>query len=367
HYMLPSYAYYLGFWERAHKDFVEVARALQASRPITGPHSSTTSPEGNYIADYMVAVRAYNHTPRLWANATPFQLHYGYSGRLPGLHPEMDSSVDWDTLNMRFVSTNVVDFIQENVPLLTEVREKAESTLGEYLELWRIKQQQHLGRYAQDHPNNYEPRFLELIYVTKRSDTAIGNHLRSHWHGPYTVVRLQGSSMVKAVHGILLEGIGGVETDSERTTVVYPPAYGASESFALKNVTHADALQEAVLHYYRRSQRAYLDSDGTLRCMKLTTPLQPDDSIRVAQARDRTALQHMRVPCTTTSTSTPTDITPSRNNSSFTSNDTPADPPEERLTTHGSTPSPTDTTWATPAQGSLVDSPQEAEATYSTT
>ncbi|KAF4648172.1 hypothetical protein FOZ61_003075, partial [Perkinsus olseni] len=105
-----------------------------------------------------------------------------------------------------------------------------------------------------------------------------------------------GSSMVKAIHGVLLEGLGGVEADENRTTAIVPLSYGASESFSLKNVVHARALQEAVSNYYQKSQRAYLDSDGTLRTMKLTTPSQPDDSRRVSMARDRTALQHAYLP-----------------------------------------------------------------------
>ncbi|KAF4726318.1 hypothetical protein FOZ63_002157, partial [Perkinsus olseni] len=296
HYILPGYSYHLGFWERAHKDFVEVTRALQASRPVTGPHAPAPTTETSYIADYMVAVRAYNHTPRLWANVTPFQLHFGYSGRLPGLHPETDNAVDWDTLNMRYTSTNIVDFIQKNVPLLTEAREKMESTLGEYLELWRIKQQRHLERYTNENPNDYEPKLFDLIFTTKRSDSSIGNHLQTHWSGPFTIVQLQGSSMVKAIQGILLEGLGGVTAKEDRTTAIVPLSYGASESFSLKNVVHARALQEAVSNYYQKSQRAYLDSDGTLRTMKLTTPSQPDDSRRVSMARDRTALQHAHLP-----------------------------------------------------------------------
>ncbi|KAF4678448.1 hypothetical protein FOZ60_016573, partial [Perkinsus olseni] len=296
HYILPAYSYQLGFWERAHKDFVEVTRALQASRPITGPDASTSIVENAYIADYLVAVRAYNHTPRLWANVSPFQLHYGYSGRLPGQHPEMDSSIDWDTLNLRYSTTDIVDFVHKNVPLLTDAKEDMKTTLGEYLELWRIKQQHHLQRYASDHPNDYEPKLFDLVFVTKRADTSIGNHLQTHWSGPYTIVQLQGSSMVKAIQGILLEGIGGVEAGEDDTTAVVPLIYGASESFSLKNVTHAAALQEVVLNYYQGSQRAYLDSDGTLRTMKLTTTSQPDDALRVARARDATALQHMRQP-----------------------------------------------------------------------
>ncbi|EEQ99063.1 hypothetical protein Pmar_PMAR019708 [Perkinsus marinus ATCC 50983] len=250
HYVLPGYSYHLGFWERAHKDFVEVTRALQASRPITGPDARTSIMENAYIADYLVAVRAYNHTPRLWANVTPFELHYGYAGRLPGLHPELDNSIDWDTLNMQYSTTDIVDFVHQNVPLLTDAREKMETTLSEYLELWRIKQQDHLQRYASENSNNYEPKLFDLIFTTKRTDAAIGNHLRTHWSGPYTVVQLQGSSMVKAIQGILLEGIGGVEAGEDRTSAKVPQIYGASESYSLKNVVHACALQAAITNYY---------------------------------------------------------------------------------------------------------------------
>ncbi|KAF4730788.1 hypothetical protein FOZ63_028678 [Perkinsus olseni] len=297
HYRLPPYSYYLGFWERAHRDFVEVTRALRASRPITGPDAPARTTESNsYISDYMVAVRAYNNTPRQWANVSPWQLHYGYSSRLPGLHPEMDSSVDWGTLDMHYAETNIVDFVQTNVPLLTEAKEKMETTLGEYLELWRIKQQRHLERYTLDNPNDYEPTLFDLVFVAKRSNTTIGNHLGTYWRGPYTVVELQGSAIVKVIHGILIEGLGGVEANSDRTTAHIPVAYGASESFSLKNVTHAKALQEVVSNYHQKSQRAYLDSDGTLRTMRLTTPSQPDDCRRVSRARDRTALRHANLP-----------------------------------------------------------------------
>lgn len=173
------------------------------------------------------------------------------------------------------------------------------TTLGEYLELWRIKQQHHLQRYATESPNDYEPKLFDLIFTAKKTDSSIGNHLRSCWSGPYTIVQLQGSSMVKAIHGILLEGIGGVEADEDRTTAKIPRIYGASESYSLKNVVHASALQSVIINYYHQSQRAYIDSDGTLRTMRLTTPSQPDDAMRVARARDQTALRHMR----TTSTS----------------------------------------------------------------
>ncbi|EER14024.1 hypothetical protein Pmar_PMAR005469 [Perkinsus marinus ATCC 50983] len=60
YYTLPGYAQFLSFWERAHKDFVEVTRALTVSMD--------RSTESSYIEDYQLAVIAYNITPRIWAN-----------------------------------------------------------------------------------------------------------------------------------------------------------------------------------------------------------------------------------------------------------------------------------------------------------
>ncbi|KAF4721991.1 hypothetical protein FOZ63_009852, partial [Perkinsus olseni] len=216
-------------------------------------------------------------------------------------------------------------------------------------------------RYASDHPNDYEPKLFDLVFVTKRADTSIGNHLQTHWSGPYTIVQLQGSSMVKAIQGILLEGIGGVEAGEDETTAVVPLIYGASESFSLKNVTHAAALQEVVLNYYQRSQRAYLDSDGTLRTMKLTTTSQPDDALRVARARDATALQHMRQPSPSalrsgdeTSRDSATEAVASESSAQLQAEEELHDRQEE-----GQPDSPT--IWATPSPGATDGQSQQGD------
>ncbi|KAF4652560.1 hypothetical protein FOL47_011029 [Perkinsus chesapeaki] len=64
YYTLPGYAQFLSFWERPHKDFVEVTKAIRSSR-------TSEEREESYVSDYLLAVRAYNATPRLWANLSP--------------------------------------------------------------------------------------------------------------------------------------------------------------------------------------------------------------------------------------------------------------------------------------------------------
>ncbi|KAF4650911.1 hypothetical protein FOL46_000642 [Perkinsus olseni] len=321
------------------------------------PWRTTARPPLNYR---QAAQRGVRSTSRLTTTQQD-----AFQAALDTYIDQMDNSVDWDTLNVRYSTTDIVDYVHKNIPLLTEAREKIETTLGEYLELWRIKQQHHLQRYATDNPNDYDPKLFDLVFTTKRSDTSIGNHLQTYWSGPYTIVELQGSSMVKVIHGILLEGVGGVEAGQDRTTAIVPLIYGASESFSLKNVVHASALQETILNYYRRSQRAYLDSDGTLRTMKLTTPSQPNDATLAARARDQTALRHARH---STTTSAPSDENADEDSmNGAVGSGTPTQPSEEGQLEAAEDCQEADssdsrTSWATPPAADDIDGPLDEAA-----
>ncbi|KAF4689705.1 hypothetical protein FOZ60_001207, partial [Perkinsus olseni] len=148
YYTLPGYAQFLSFWERAHKDFVEVTRALRVS---------IVRAEGSYVEDYQLAVRAYNITPRMWANVSPAELHFTYGIRVPGERGDGDDDIDWDELKVKYFDTDLLSFVKDSIPLMENSREDYLVTMREYLELWRMRQERNLERVVPSEEEIQQP------------------------------------------------------------------------------------------------------------------------------------------------------------------------------------------------------------------
>ncbi|KAF4739780.1 hypothetical protein FOZ62_025379, partial [Perkinsus olseni] len=189
YYTLPGYSQYLSFWERPHKDFVEMTRAVRSS-------GSATVDKGLYIEDYMLAVRAYNVTPRIWCNVSPAELHFTYGVRLPGERGELIDSVDWDSLKLKYIDTDVVEFVRENLPVLESARENTAISLAEYMDCWRLKQEANFERMAIDGQRDYSPKLYDVVFLSKSPDVRIGHHFDVIWLGPYTISSLKGTATV---------------------------------------------------------------------------------------------------------------------------------------------------------------------------
>ncbi|KAF4710050.1 hypothetical protein FOZ63_021213, partial [Perkinsus olseni] len=93
---------------RAHKDFVEVTRALRVSMDRA---------EGSYVEDYQLAVGEYD-------------------------------DIDWDELKVKYFDTDLLSFVKDSIPLMENSREDYLVTMREYLELWRMRQERNLERMA---------------------------------------------------------------------------------------------------------------------------------------------------------------------------------------------------------------------------
>ncbi|KAF4680631.1 hypothetical protein FOZ60_013210 [Perkinsus olseni] len=205
YYTLPGYAQFLSFWERPHKDFVEVTKAIRAS--------TRSDDDNSYIADYLMAVRAYNMTPRLWANLPPAELHFTYGVRVPGERGEYSDEVDWDALKMKYIDTDTIKFMRDGLLVLEDARKDAEVRLYEYLDLWRIRQERNLERMAKNNDRVYSPKLFDIVFTSKSPQHRIGHHLDTIWSGPHTVTGLKGSSVVEVIPGIIFPGLGGVDID----------------------------------------------------------------------------------------------------------------------------------------------------------
>ncbi|KAF4695311.1 hypothetical protein FOZ60_005177 [Perkinsus olseni] len=66
HLVLPPYSPHLSFWERIHRDFVQMARSI----------SSQVGSENDYIRSYLLAIRAFNCTAKGWIPFSPASLHF---------------------------------------------------------------------------------------------------------------------------------------------------------------------------------------------------------------------------------------------------------------------------------------------------
>ncbi|EER19874.1 gag/pol/env polyprotein, putative [Perkinsus marinus ATCC 50983] len=285
YYTLPGYSQYLSFWERPHKDFVEVTRATRAS-------GSAMVDRGSYIEDYMLAVRAYNVTPRIWCNVSPAELHFTYGVRLPGERGELVDCVDWDSLRLKYIDTDVVEFVRDNLPVLESARESIAASLAEYMDCWRLKQEANFERMAMDGQRDYSPRLYDVVFVSRSPEVRIGHHLDVIWSGPYTISSLKGTATVGVVKGVLLPYFGGVKESDDGQSLVVPIVYGEEEVFSLKNVKHAGALQEVIYAHLAKGRRVYVDADGTIQTLELKDGCeQESDGQRIREARTRTAVE----------------------------------------------------------------------------
>ncbi|KAF4678090.1 hypothetical protein FOL47_005369 [Perkinsus chesapeaki] len=263
HYTLPGYGQHLSFWERSHKDMVDVVKAIRESRHSTERSNLNDS----YINDFLLSVRAYNTTPRGWANVSPSELHYVYKGRLPGDQEGMNDFIDWDSLKLKFTDTDAVEALRETIPNVEALRKEVKVTLNDYMDYWRLKQERLLERYALQRESTYEPKLYDIVFTTKTGDVKVGKHLDSTWKGPSTIVKIRGSGIVDAVPSIVLPGVGGVKKKDDLNELEVPLCYGQAETFALRNVHHTPALQNIIYNYLEKGTRVYSDVDGSVRSM----------------------------------------------------------------------------------------------------
>ncbi|KAF4650579.1 hypothetical protein FOL47_001042, partial [Perkinsus chesapeaki] len=283
YYTLPGYAQFLSFWERPHKDFVEVTRALRVSMD----RSADTS----YVEDYQLAVRAYNVTPRMWANVSPAELHFTHGVRIPGERGDGDGDIDWNELKVKYFDTDLLSFMKDSLPMMDSLREDHEVTLREYLELWRMRQERNLERMAVTDDRRYEPQLYDLVFTSKAPSNRIGHHLDVIWSGPSTITSLKGSAIVGVTPGIILEGVGNIHVSEDGKHLEVPDEYGNSEDFPLKNVKHAAALQGVVYGYLQEGKRVFLDSEGAIRDTTIRPGEEQDDIRMLVKARKKVELE----------------------------------------------------------------------------
>ncbi|KAF4646496.1 hypothetical protein FOZ61_005749, partial [Perkinsus olseni] len=146
HYVLPGYGQYLSFWERSHKDMADVVKAIRESRHLT----ERSHIEDSFINDYLLSVRAYNTTPRGWANVSPSELHYVYKSRLPGDQEGLTDVVDWESLRLKHTDVDTIKVLRDTIPMVDAIKQRTAATLNDYLDYWRLKQERLLERYARD-------------------------------------------------------------------------------------------------------------------------------------------------------------------------------------------------------------------------
>ncbi|EER14810.1 hypothetical protein Pmar_PMAR014360 [Perkinsus marinus ATCC 50983] len=228
-------------------------------------------------------------TPRLWANVCPAELHFVYGTRVPGERGSLDGEVNWEVLKLKYLDTDLVQFVQDNIPVLEGARDQARVTLSEYLELWRMKQSKYLERLNQDKDRRYTPALFDVVFMSKGSDLVIGNHLDTRWYGPGTVTSLKGSALVGVTPGIVIPGLGGVAADAQGSAAEVPEVYGVEESFPLRNLKHAGALQKLIYDHLLKGKRVYCEADGTLKWFEYSEEQRRLDGERVRQLRTRAA------------------------------------------------------------------------------
>ncbi|KAF4651167.1 hypothetical protein FOL47_000605 [Perkinsus chesapeaki] len=190
---------------------------------------------------------------------------------------------------MKYIDTDAVKFMRDNLLVLEDARKDAEVRMYEYLDLWRIRQEKNLERMAKTNDRVYVPKLFDIVFTSKSPPHRIGHHLDTIWSGPHTVTALKGSSMVEVTNGIIFPGLGRVTVDEDENKVKVPVEYGHQEVFALKNIIHAAALQGVVYEYLDRGSRVYLDADGALKEFKLQDG--DSDGKQVEMARKKTELK----------------------------------------------------------------------------
>ncbi|KAF4712535.1 hypothetical protein FOZ62_010851 [Perkinsus olseni] len=153
-----------------------------------------------------------------------------------------------------------------------------------------MKQSKYLERLNQDKDRRYTPALFDVVFMSKGSDLAIGNHLDTRWYGPGTVTSLKGSALVGVTPGIVIPGLGGVAADAQGSAAEVPEVYGVEESFPLRNLKQAGALQKLIYDHLLKGKRVYCEADGTLKWFEYSDEQRRLDGERVRQLRTRAAV-----------------------------------------------------------------------------
>ncbi|KAF4715036.1 hypothetical protein FOZ63_017162, partial [Perkinsus olseni] len=136
HLVLPPYSPHLSFWERIHRDFVQMARSI----------SSQVGSENDYIRSYLLAIRAFNCTAKGWIPFSPASLHFTYHQRLPGDPAASNDIVNYDALSAGTINTDDFTFARSMLPFVKEIQDKVTSSIDEYIEYWYHKQAEYRKR-----------------------------------------------------------------------------------------------------------------------------------------------------------------------------------------------------------------------------
>ncbi|KAF4739613.1 hypothetical protein FOZ62_014653, partial [Perkinsus olseni] len=182
HLVLPPYSPHLSFWERIHRDFVQMARSI----------SSQVGSENDYIRSYLLAIRAFNCTAKGWIPFSPASLHFTYHQRLPGDPAASNDIVNYDALSAGTINTDDFTFARSMLPFVKEIQDKVTSSIDEYIEYWYHKQAEYRKRINLSTEKTYpDPKPFDIVFITNYGDInwSIGNKMKSRWEGPYTIAK----------------------------------------------------------------------------------------------------------------------------------------------------------------------------------
>ncbi|KAF4649909.1 hypothetical protein FOL46_001357, partial [Perkinsus olseni] len=118
HLVLPPYSPHLSFWERIHRDYVQMSRSI----------NSQVNSENDYIRSYLLAIRAHNCTAKGWIPFTPASLHFTYHQRLPGDPPASSDIINYDALSAGTIDTDNFGFARAMLPFVKDIQDDVASS-----------------------------------------------------------------------------------------------------------------------------------------------------------------------------------------------------------------------------------------------
>ncbi|EER09907.1 hypothetical protein Pmar_PMAR018551 [Perkinsus marinus ATCC 50983] len=338
HLVLPPYSPHLSFWERIHRDFVQMSRSICCQ----------VNSENDYIKSYLLAIRAYNCTAKDWIPFTPASLHLTYHQRLPGDPPASSDIINYGALAAGTINSDQFGFARAMLPFVKEIQQEVSSTVAEYIEFWYHKQAAYRRRINLSTEMTYpDPKPFDIVFITNYSDIgwAINNKMKSRWEGPFTIAKVTSSATVLVAPELILPNRKIWERSNSSSSSPTPPFGPTSPSIdnsgpcsstdhrspgptnitddhdydsgidrlfkdhelqlvSLKNVVHAKAFQDLVRDQHLRGQRIYVDHRGAIRSIDSLK----DESRDLQRVRElitegaiNDALKAWRSPTTTTS------------------------------------------------------------------
>ncbi|KAF4692024.1 hypothetical protein FOZ60_014349 [Perkinsus olseni] len=177
HLVLPPYSPHLSFWERIHRDYVQMSRSI----------NSQVNSENDYIRSYLLAIRAHNCTAKGWIPFTPASLHFTYHQRLPGDPPASSDIINYDALSAGTIDTDNFGFARAMLPFVKDIQDDVASSINEYIEYWYHKQAEYRKKINLSTEKTYpDPKPFDIVFVTNQSDIGwtIGNKMKSSIMAP---------------------------------------------------------------------------------------------------------------------------------------------------------------------------------------